>query len=358
MVPFAGYCLPVQYGTGVLKEHLHCRADGKAALFDVSHMGQLFWRGKDCLKFLESLTVADLHALRDGNAQLSVILNERGGIMDDTIITRVSSNTIFEVVNGATKYGDLKFIEPYLNAARKKGWDVSLEHMESRQLLALQGPGAAEVVRPLVTADLSKMRFMTSAEMEVGGVPCRVSRLGYTGEDGFEIGMAWQDATKVMDMLLENKNVMPAGLGCRDSLRLESGLCLYGNDLNENITPVEGSLTWLIDERRRKEGGFPGAAVIQKQLKSGVSKKRVGFAIHGAPAREHTKIFTPDGKHEIGEVTSGTLSPCLKKAVSMGYVQTKFAKLKTPLAFKVRDKLQSGVVAKMPFVKQRYYKPV
>lgn len=323
MVPFAGYHLPVQYDNlGVLKEHIHTRSPNAASLFDVSHMGQLIWKGKDAIKFIEKLVVGDIAGLKAGEAKLSLIMNEKGGIVDDTVITN-SGDHIYMVVNGACKAKDIAHFKKYL--AENSSHDVSLEHLEDQQLLALQGKGAKEILGSLApTLDLQKMNFMTSTFATVAGIPnCRVTRCGYTGEDGFEISVHPNHATNLAEALLKQPGCQPCGLGARDSLRLEAGLCLYGNDLEENINPVEASLVWTIGgpkSRRRIEQGFLGAEhFLEKdgKLKT-FPTKRVGIAGMKAPARAHTEVFTVDGSKKIGEITSGGFGPTYQKPLAMG----------------------------------------
>eukprot|EP01036_Dinobryon_divergens_P028196 gene28196-37099_t len=318
MVPFAGYELPVQYdGLGVLKEHLHTRALNSASLFDVSHMGQIKWHGKDAVKFIEKLCVSDIKSLKVGEAKLSLIMNEKGTIVDDTVITN-AGDYIYMVVNGACKYKDMDHFENYIKSS---GLDVQMEYLGDQQLIALQGKGAKTVIGRLVpNLDLVKMNFMTGVDTSIAGIESRITRCGYTGEDGFEISVAPGDAVKLASLLLEQPEVKPAGLGARDSLRLEAGLCLYGNDLDETITPIEGALTWTIGgpkSRRRLEQGFLGAEAFLLpggQLKP-IQKKRVGLADMRAPARAPTEIFSADGSKKIGSITSGGFGPSLQKPI-------------------------------------------
>eukprot|EP00934_Nitzschia_sp_Nitz4_P009243 Nitzschia sp. Nitz4//scaffold218_size35881//5463//6859//NITZ4_007788-RA/size35881-processed-gene-0.8-mRNA-1//1//CDS//3329542262//9233//frame0 len=366
MVPFAGYELPVLYkgieNGGVMKEHLWCRADGKSSLFDVSHMGQIRWHGKDRIAFLEKVVVGDLEGLAPGNALLSLVTNANGGILDDTVISRYE-DYVYMVVNGATKFDDMKHFEELL--AQNSDLDVTMEYLEdTQQLLALQGPGAAEAVKALLPDgfDLTQMPFMSGTTVTLDGVPdCRITRCGYTGEDGFELAMPSEYAVAIASKLMEDPSVNPAGLGARDSLRLEAGLCLYGHDLDETINPVMGALAWTLGGpkgRRRKEQGFLGAETfltpegkLRKQ-----PKKRVGIIGMKAPAREHTEIYDAAGETLIGTVTSGTYSPCLKVPIAMGYVTSDNAKVDTDIMVKVRNKMQPAKVAKMPFVESRYYR--
>ncbi|EEC42576.1 glycine decarboxylase t-protein [Phaeodactylum tricornutum CCAP 1055/1] len=364
MVPFAGYELPVLYkgeNGGVMKEHLWCRADGKASLFDVSHMGQIRWHGKDRVAFLERVVVGDIASLKEGMGCLSLVTNEKGGIIDDTVITNAGDH-VFMVVNGATKFGDMKHFEEQMAVF---DGDVTMEYLEdSMQLLAVQGPGAAASVAKLLPSDfdMTRMPFMSGRPTTLDGVDgCRITRCGYTGEDGFEIAMPTEHAVSIASKLMEDSSVNPTGLGARDSLRLEAGLCLYGNDLNEDITPVEGVLGWTLGpakSRRRTEGGFLGAEHIltpDGKLQK-VNRKRVGIMGMKAPARDHTEIFDENGENKIGEVTSGTFSPCLKAPIAMGYVETASAKAGTPIMLKIRNKMQKAEITKMPFVESRYYR--
>lgn len=364
MVPFAGYELPVLYkgeNGGVMKEHLWCRAEGKASLFDVSHMGQIRWHGKDRVKFLETLVVGDIAGLPPNHGCLSLVTNEKGGIIDDTVITN-AGDYVYMVVNGATKFGDMEHFQEQL---AKFDGDVSMEYLEdSVQLLAVQGPGAAEAVAKLLPDgfDLVNMAFMTGTPTQLCGIDgCRITRCGYTGEDGFEIAIPTEHTEAVAAKLLEDKTVLPTGLGARDSLRLEAGLCLYGNDLNGDTTPIEGALGWTMGKpgsRRRTEGGFLGAEHILKPdgKFQKISRKRVGIKGMKAPAREHTEIYDATGENLIGEITSGTFSPSLKCAIAMGYVDTKNAKSGTDIMIKIRNKMQKAQVTAMPFVESRYYR--
>jgi len=361
MVPFAGYELPVQYdGLGVKKEHEHTRAADSASVFDVSHMGQIRWYGKDAVKFIEKMVVGDIASLKSGEGKLSLIMNEAGGIVDDTVITN-AGDCIYMVVNGACKDKDMAHFKRYMDEYKM---DVDMVYEGDQQLLALQGKGAAKVLARLCPEiNYSRMGFMTGQQATVVGIPnCRVTRCGYTGEDGFEISVDAANATKLATALFEQVEVKPSGLGARDSLRLEAGLCLYGNDLNEDINPVEGALTWTIGgpkSRRRTEQGFLGAEKFLKpdgKLMS-VTKKRVGIAGMKAPARDHTEIFAAsDPTKKIGEITSGTFGPTFKAPVSMGYVDTANAKEGTELLLSIRGKMQPATVTKTPFVETHYFK--
>jgi aminomethyltransferase len=364
MVPFAGYELPVLYkgdNGGVMKEHLWCRADGKSSLFDVSHMGQIRWHGKDRVKFLEKIVVGDIGGLAPGNGCLSLVTNEKGGIIDDTVITN-AGDFVYMVVNGATKFGDMKHFEEQM--ASFDG-DVTMEYLEdSKQLLALQGPGAAATIAKLLPAgfNLTNMAFMTGTDTTLDGIDgCRITRCGYTGEDGFEIAMPAENAVSIAAKLLEDPSVNPTGLGARDSLRMEGGLCLYGNDLNGDTNPIEAALGWTMGgpgSRRRTEQGFLGAdkfltpeGKFKKQ-----ARKRVGIFGMKAPARDHTEIYDATGETLIGEISSGTFSPCLKAPIAMGYVSPPNAKIGTEVMIKIRNKMQKASITKMPFVESHYYR--
>mmetsp|Transcript_44510 Transcript_44510/g.93382 ORF Transcript_44510/g.93382 Transcript_44510/m.93382 type:complete len:418 (-) Transcript_44510:87-1340(-) len=364
MVPFAGYELPVLYKSengGVMKEHLWCRTEGKASLFDVSHMGQIRWHGKDRAAFLEKIVVGDIAGLDAGSGCLSLVTNASGGIIDDTVITN-AGEYIYMVVNGATKFGDMNHFQEQMD---QFDGDVTMEYLEdSMQLLALQGPGAAEAVQKILPSgfDLTSMAFMTGVDTTLDGIDgCRITRCGYTGEDGFEIAMPAENAVSIASKLLSDPTVNATGLGARDSLRLEAGLCLYGHDLNETINPVEGALAWTMGgpkSRRRKEGGFLGAEHILKpdgKLQK-VAKKRVGIKGMKAPAREGAEIYDAAGENKIGDVTSGTFSPCLKAPIAMGYVETPLSKVGTEISLKIRGKMQKAEITKMPFVESRYYR--
>ena len=345
MVPFAGYAMPVHYEGGIIAEHLHTRA--KASLFDVSHMGQAHLRGDDAAAALETLVPGDIKGLTKGKTRYTLLTNDKGGVIDDLMVTNCGGY-LFLVVNAACKERDFAHIRARIGAR------AELEVLEGRALIALQGPAAAAVFGRLVPA-ARHMLFLTAETLEVGDISCFVSRSGYTGEDGYEISVAAEDAEGLAGMLLDEPEVTAAGLGARDSLRLEAGLCLYGNDIDEITTPVEADLDWVIGKRRRQEGGFPGAEVILGQLKKGPERKRVGLKPDGkAPARAHTPIQDMDG-NVIGEVTSGGYGPTVEGPIAMGYVKTAFAQPDTPVNLMVRGKPLAARVVKLPFVDQRYF---
>ncbi|MDP6342909.1 MAG: glycine cleavage system aminomethyltransferase GcvT [Alphaproteobacteria bacterium] len=346
LVPFAGYEMPVQFAAGILGEHLHTR--DAAGLFDVSHMGQARLRGDDPARALEALVPADIAGLATGAMRYTQLTNEAGGIIDDLMVTNAGEH-LFLVVNGANKDGDLA----HLRAALPGG--IEVEHRDGDALLALQGPAAAAVLARLApgAADLV---FMTAAAISVGGIDCFVSRSGYTGEDGFEISLPGDRAEGLARRLLDEPEVEPIGLGARDSLRLEAGLCLHGHDIDGTTTPIEAGLTWSIQKRRRQEGGFPGAGIIQAQLRDGPARRRVGIRPDGrAPAREHTEILDAAGA-SVGTVTSGGFGPSVGGPVAMGYVQSANAGEGSELGLMVRGRSLAARVVKMPFVPQRYYR--
>nr|KAJ3421748.1 hypothetical protein HK105_002425 [Polyrhizophydium stewartii] len=354
MVEFAGWEMPVQYSNlGVLASHKWTRE--KASIFDVSHMLQTRWTGKDHVKFIESLVVGDIKGLSVGSSTLSVFTNENGGIIDDTVINKQDDSGLYVVSNAGCADKDLAHIRKHLADFQNKGGDVDVKVLDHVSLVALQGPSAAKVVAGLTSADLSKFGFMSGRHMTVAGIDVYISRCGYTGEDGFEISVPHKDAVKLTEALLAHSDVELAGLGARDSLRLEAGLCLYGHDLDENTTPVEGSLTWTIGQRRRTEGGFLGADKILPQIKGPVTKRRIGLIVEGAPAREGAEVFDAAG-NKVGVVTSGCPSPTLKKNIAMAYVQSGSHKANTELQVKVRNRMQKAVVTKMPFVPQNYFR--
>jgi len=346
LVPFAGYAMPVQYPAGVLKEHLHTRE--KAGLFDVSHMGQAFLSGADPARALERLTPADLVGLPEGMQRYGLLLNDAGGIKDDFMTTRLAGEpALYLVVNAATKDGDFAFMSEKLKGAAK------LKPEPARALLALQGPMAADVLER-VSPGISSLTFMQAVRVTVAGAPAIVSRTGYTGEDGFEISLEGKDAERMARALLADDHVLPIGLGARDSLRLEAGLCLYGHDMDESIDPVEANLTWSMGKGRRQARDFPGSDRIMEHLLNGAGKKRVGLRPEGrAPAREGTEITDKAGR-VVGKVTSGGFGPSLNAPVAMGYVESGFSAPGTKLDLLVRGKAMPAEVVAMPFVPNRY----
>lgn len=342
MVPFAGYDMPVQYPAGVKTEHLHTRA--KAGLFDVSHMGQVRLTGDDVATKLEALVPGNLRALKPGAMRYTLFTNETGGILDDLIVTN-AGDSLFVVVNAACKDQDIAHMRAHL--------DCDIEVLDDRALLALQGP-AAEAVLEAIAPGVAALSFMSMGSFDILGAECFVTRSGYTGEDGYEISMPAAKAVEIAETLLDHEAVAPIGLGARDSLRLEAGLCLYGHDLGPDTTPVEAALEWAIGKRRREEGGFPGADVIMKQLAEGAPRRRVGIRPDGrAPARDGTEIVDADG-NRLGEITSGSFGPSIEGPVAMGYVSAGASAIGTPVDVVVRGKAMPAKVAALPFVPANY----
>jgi len=352
MVPFAGYDMPVQYPLGVMKEHQHTR--DQAGLFDVSHMGQIRLTGADAAKALETLVPVDIIDLPVGTQRYAMFTNDNGGILDDLMVANLGNDELFLVVNAACKDQDLAHLQG------KIGDQCSIEPLfEARALLALQGPAAVTVLARLAP-DVAKMTFMQFQRVTLLGVDCFVSRSGYTGEDGFEISVPATDAEKLARALLAEPEVAAIGLGARDSLRLEAGLCLYGHDMNTETTPIEASLLWAISKVRRPDGaragGFPGAETIFAQQQNGVSRKRVGLLPQErTPVREGAEIVNEAGE-TIGTVCSGGFGPTLGGPLAMGYLNSAYVALDTPVWAIVRGKKVPLLVSKMPFVPQRYYR--
>ena len=345
MVPFAGYSMPVQYPLGVLKEHLHCRAE--AGLFDVSHMGQVILRGPNVAAWLENLLPQDVIGLGEGRQRYGFFTNGKGGIYDDLMFANRGDH-MFLVVNAACKDGDVARMKAALEP------NVTVELLEDRALLALQGPGA-EAALAALNPDVAKMRFMDVRTVELEGAECWVSRSGYTGEDGYEISVPVASAEALARALLADARVEPIGLGARNSLRLEAGLCLYGNDIDNETTPVEAALTWGIQKVRRaggeREGKFPGARAILAQMADGAARKRVGLAPEGrAPMREGVELFaSEEGGEPVGRVTSGAFGPTIERPMAMGYVPANMSTVGTVLYGEVRGKRLPVSVAALPF---------
>jgi aminomethyltransferase len=345
MVDFAGWAMPVQYPSGILKEHAQARE--RAALFDVSHMGQVLIEGPEAAAAIERLVPADIQSLEAGRARYTQLTNDAGGIIDDLIITATATG-LFVVVNAGGREGDLAHLEAGL-----PGHEVRL--LADRALLALQGPAAVDVLAAMAP-EVAELAFMQSREMTLSGLDIRVSRLGYTGEDGFEISVHADHAAKLARTLLASEHVAPAGLGARDSLRLEAGLCLYGHDIDATTSPVEASLAWTIGKRRRAEGGFPGAERILRELQDGPARRLVGLRPEGrAPAREGAAIRDEAGA-EIGRVTSGGFGPTVQGPIAMGYVETRLREPGTRLVVELRGKPVPAEIAKLPFVPHRYHR--
>lgn len=348
MVPFGGYAMPVQYPSGTIAEHKHTRAS--AGLFDVSHMGQAILRGSDVAASFEKLVPGDIAGLTVGQMRYTLLLNDTGGIRDDLMVTRIDeggSSALFLVANAGCKDSD------FLHIATSLAGEATLEVLTDRALLALQGQKAEAVLSELAP-DCRDLVFLEGKDMEVDGVSAFVTRSGYTGEDGFEVSLPADAAQAFAEKLLIHEAVAPIGLGARDSLRLEAGLCLYGHDIDETTTPVEAGLTWTVARRRREAANFPGAETILAQISDGPSRKRVGLLPEGrALVREGAPIQDESGSG-VGAVTSGGFSPGLERPIAMGYVAVGHDKTETSLNIELRSRSVAIKVAAMPFVKPNY----
>jgi len=350
MVAFAGYEMPVSYPAGIVAEHRQCR--DAAALFDVSHMGQLRLVGADAAAALESLVPVDVVGLAEGKQRYALFTNDAGGILDDLMVTRRAEH-LFLVVNAGCKVADIDHLRAEI------GRRCAIEPMPEHALLALQGPAAGAVMERLAPS-LATLTFMSGAAAKIAGIDVFATRSGYTGEDGFEISVAGESADALARALLDAPEVKPAGLGARDTLRLEAGLCLYGHDIDTTTTPIEAALGWAIQKVRRpggaRAGGYPGAATIEKQLASGTARKRVGLlGLDRAPVREGAAIVD-DGGGAIGRVTSGTVGPSVGKPIALAYVPSALAAVGTPLDADLRGKRQPMQVATLPFMPHRYFR--
>ena len=359
LVPFAGYEMPVQYPMGVKDEHLWTRSE--AGLFDVSHMGPCFLSLADGIgggdeahakiaALIETLVPSDIAGLKEGQARLTVLLNDEGGILDDLIITRPigeeAQGSLYIVVNGAVKEADWALFE------RTFEGKAVLTRADDRILFALQGPKAAEVMQDFFPG-CEELKFMRHMPFELNGTRCIVSRCGYTGEDGFEVLVSPEAGVPLIKEMLTDERVKPIGLGARDSLRLEAGLCLYGHDMDTTRDPVEADLAWVIQEKRREQANFPGAERILKALSDGPAEKRVGIKpLERAPAREGTVIEI--GGEPVGVVTSGGFGPSVDGPVAMGYVRADLAEPGTKIDLMVRGKARAAEVCELPFVKPNY----
>lgn len=353
MEPFAGYSMPIVYKNQTIKsEHMQTRE--LASAFDVSHMMQTIVRGRDRHRFIESLTVADIEGLGLNKCTLSMFTNESGGIIDDCIIAKCKDH--LKIVSNA---GNAEIVWSWLNQMLYNCHDVQLERLHGRGLVALQGPKAAEVLKTLADTDLNNLEFMNTTDADIRGVGrCNVTRCGYTGEDGFEISVESSAAETLMNLLTKNDSVKPAGLGARDTLRLEAGLCLHGHDITDKTTPVEAALNWTIHKRRRVEGGFLGSQVILNQLKQGTTTRRTGLKATkgGPPAREGCSVSQLDGKNNLGTITSGTFAPKLGANIAMAYLPTSVSKsIGHKVSCEIRGKSFEYEVTKLPFVKSNYY---
>ncbi len=352
LVPFAGYAMPVQF-QGVIAEHRHCRS--AAALFDVSHMGQLRLVGDDAAAALESLAPQDFQGLAPGRQRYAFFTNGSGGILDDLMVVRPPAGSafgdLFLVVNAARKDHDIRHLQTHI------GHRCRVQPMPERALLALQGPLALQALARLAPG-VAQLVFMSGAEFELAGAACFVTRSGYSGEDGFEISVPAEAAEALAAALLAQPEVMPAGLGARDTLRLEAGLCLYGHDIDEASSPIEAGLSWAIQKVRRpggeREGGYPGAATIASQLAGKLLRKRVGLVgLERVPVREGAPLFDAHG-HRLGQVTSGTLAPSVDKPIAMGYLGVEHALLHHEVYAEVRGKRLPMRVTALPFHPHRY----
>ncbi len=343
VVPFAGYAMPLQF-RGILDEHRHTRT--AASLFDVSHMGQAILRGDGAAAALESLVVGDVQGMEPGKVRYTLLTNDDGGIIDDLIV--VSGGVYVVVVaNAANKVRVFEHIRDGVgDKAEMTLWD-------DRALLALQGPKAVDVLARFAPAS-RHMQFMTAETLKICDYRCGITRSGYTGEDGFEITVPGDCAVSLAELLLDEPEVAPAGLGARDTLRLEAGLCLHGQDIDETTSAVEAGLAWTIGARRRREGGFRGERVILRQIAEGPRRKRVGIQFDGPIAARTGAEITDRWKNHLGTVTSGVFSPTLEKAIAMAYVDAEHAAAGTLVNAIVRDKPVAGEIVKMPFVPHRY----
>ena len=348
MVPFAGYAMPVNYPHGILHEHRHCRAS--AALFDVSHMGQIRLTGEDAPRALESLVPVDVIGLAPGQQRYAFFTNASGGLLDDLMVTRREHDLLL-IVNAACKDADLAHLVTQI------GHRCTVQALPERALLALQGPKAVDALARL-NPGVAQLRFMSGAHVTLAGADCFVTRSGYTGEDGFEISVPATAAVELAHALLDEPEVEPAGLGARDTLRLEAGLCLYGHDIHATTTPVEAGLAWAIQKVRRpggaREGGYPGAAVIEAQLTAGVSNRRAGLVgVERVPVREGTELVDAHGR-TLGHVTSGTLGPTVDQPIAMAYLAADHAAPAHEVYAVVRGKRLPMRVSSLPFTPHRY----
>jgi aminomethyltransferase len=350
MVPFAGYSMPVQYPTGILTEHKHTRES--AGLFDVSHMGQLSLTGAQAAAALETLVPVDVIDLPVFKQRYALFTNDQGGILDDLMITRRESD-LFVVVNAACKDADIAHLHAHI------GQQCSIQVHDDRALLALQGPKAVDALKRLAPG-VDKLVFMTGGHFTISSADCFITRSGYTGEDGFEISVPGAKAEALARALLAQPEVKPIGLGARDTLRLEAGLCLYGHDIDTSTTPTEAALNWAMQKVRRnggtRAGGFPGAATILQQLDAGAARKRVGLlGKEKMPVREGAELSNAQGQI-VGKVTSGGFGPTANACIAMGYVDIAHAAAGTELQANVRGKPVPMTVAAMPFAPHRYFR--
>ncbi len=349
-VPFAGFDMPVQYASGIKQEHLHTRT--QAGLFDVSHMGQVIISGANVAVELEKLVPVDIADLPLMKQRYALFTNDRGGVLDDLMVTNIGDNSLFLVVNAACKEADFAHLNANLAGCK-------VEILEDKALLALQGVKAREVMAKIL-AEAAQMTFMSAANLSLNGIDCFVTCSGYTGEDGYEISVDNNDAEALADYLLSFAEVAWVGLGARDSLRLEAGLCLYGHELSTEITPIEASLNWAISKARRvggiRAGGFAGADVILPQMTNGTDYKRVGLQpLSKMPVRDGAELVN-DQDEVIGVVTSGGYSPSLSAPIAIGRVKIEYKDLDIEIFALVRNKKVAMKVVKLPFVKQNYFR--
>ena len=351
MVPFAGYVMPVQYPLGIKQEHLHCRAH--AGLFDISHMGQIRLQEKQAVSVLESLTPGKFSDMKPGQQRYSVLTNDRGGILDDIMVTNLGDH-LFLVVNASCKHEDFEYLKSMMSELSNQ--DCQLEFLENKALLALQGPAAASVLEEF-SSEATKLDFMQGGTFNIHEIPCVINRCGYTGEDGFEISVQAERAEELAKLLLKNNEVQMIGLGARDTLRLEAGLCLYGHDIGLETSPVEAAIEWIITDRAI-QSHCPGADIIWQQLDSGVTRRRVGLKMEGkVPLREGMDILNESGQL-VGCTTSGGFSPTLGKPIAMAYIKSEFADTGRQLQVNIRNKFYQVETVALPFVKHRYYRKI
>jgi len=343
MTNFAGYQLPIHYPNGIIKEHLHCRS--QAGFFDISHMGQCLILGDMAASELERLTPSDITGLKPSQQKYTVLTNNEGGIIDDIIVTRLESGLRI-IVNAACKDKDFNYLASQLSDR------CQFVELADQALIALQGPKAKAIIIKF-SAIAAKLPFMTACETELNNIKCTISRSGYTGEDGFEISLCNKDAEALAHVLLTEPEVMAAGLGARDTLRLEAGLCLYGHELTESITPVEAGLAWLI---KKGHNNFPGSQIIDRQLQQGSEKKRVGLVMDSkVPVREGSAVYNVNNDI-IGHVTSGSYAPSLDRPVAMAMLDRDYSILGTRLYAKVREQQVAITVSQLPFIPHRYHR--
>lgn len=360
IVAFGGYSMPLTYSSlGQIASHHHTR--NAASLFDVSHMVQHYFEGPGAGDFLEWLTPSSLKKLPNHQGTLSLLLNFGGGILDDTVITKIDDNKFYVVTNAGCRAQDLEWFSERLQDWRKDSSKPDVKHtvLEDQGLVALQGPKSAEVLAKHTDLDLSQLTFGKSAYATIAGVPnCHIARGGYTGEDGFEISISPDKTVEVTRALVDTEPTQLAGLAARDSLRLEAGMCLYGHDLDPTVGPAEGGLTWVVSKDRRAAGDFIGAERVLREIKEGPTRRRVGLIVDGPPAREGAKLFAGSAgdQIEVGIITSGIPSPTLGKNIAMAYVKSGHHKRGTELEVEVRGKRRRAVIEKMPFVENKFYR--